>query len=146
MGTAAPAREATIQAAGLDRQCHLFPLSGEDFLTPNRFFWDISLTGVLSETLQVEGHVACHEWRMTGKQGIFEQFRNSAQRRRRVVEVEFEGGGWFISEEARYSNVAGLTQRRGERWSLKFGLPFASDELTRTGLSRTPPYACIMRN
>ncbi|HAM34182.1 MAG: hypothetical protein A2Z26_03690 [Deltaproteobacteria bacterium RBG_16_66_15] len=47
MGTAAPAREATIQAAGLDRQCHLFPLSGEDFLTPHLFFWDMCLTGYI---------------------------------------------------------------------------------------------------
>jgi len=39
-----------IQATGLDRQCHLFPLSGEDFPTVRRFIWDKSLTGVLSKS------------------------------------------------------------------------------------------------
>jgi hypothetical protein len=55
-----------IQATGIDRQCHLFPIFGEDFLTPDRFFWDISLTGVLSEALPVKRHMPCHEWRMNG--------------------------------------------------------------------------------
>jgi len=79
------------QATGLDRQCHLFPFSGEDILTIRFFFGDISLTGVLSEAMPVEGHVACQERRMNGMHGISKRFRNSVLRHRRVEEVELGG-------------------------------------------------------